>query len=80
MIDSPPGMNFFHDYGQATWTDLARIGECRRAVHEYTETLRRLRAGNANPMDIIIEKIAIQGAHWQLEQLESKFRIHPNHF
>ena len=72
--------DFFHDYGQATWTDLTRIGECRRAIQEYTNQLSRMRERNANTMDIVQVKIALQGAQWQLKQLQSKFQLCPNTF
>ena len=74
------GWRLGHCYGSATWTDMARIRECRYLIVETQKRVNALAERGANPMEIVQERITLQGAKWELRQLESKFELRPCYF
>ena len=69
-----------YDYGPATWTDLMQIREYRERIVDSKRHLSVLSMSGANPIDVIQERITLQGAQWRLHQLESRFELKSDDF
>ena len=74
-IDWPP----IFDYGPATWTDLARIQECRQRIKASRKRLAQLGSGG-DPIEMVQERLTLRNAEWELRRLQENFELKPDYF